>query len=110
MERSLLKVFLVFKVIFILMNFTLHAQKPDVKTIDKVNGEVSEIVTIRGDNFGGDASKLAVFFGAIKGSIASASNQVVEVNVPPGTTYNNISLTNLTSGLTGYTTEQFLLS
>lgn len=93
-----------------LSSVNLLAQKPDVKTIDKVSGEVAEIVTIKGDNFGGDASMLTVFFGAVKGSIQSASNQVVEVSVPPGATYNNLSVTNLTNGLTGYTGEQFLLS
>ena len=110
MNRRLLNVSRFFLLPLTLSSVNLLAQKPDVKTIDKINAAVAEIVTIKGDNFGGDASKLTVFFGAVKGSIQSASNQVVEVSVPPGTTYNNISLTNITNGLSGYASEQFLLS
>ncbi|MDV3308584.1 MAG: FG-GAP-like repeat-containing protein [Cyclobacteriaceae bacterium] len=85
-------------------------QKPEVKGVDVVSGPMGSVVTITGDNFGADASQLQVQFGAAKGSIQSASNQVLEVKVPEGTTYDNISVTNLTSGLSGYTRPQFLLS
>lgn len=86
------------------------AQKPEIKSIDKTNGGVADVVTIKGDNFGDDASKLAVFFGAAKGSIVSAANQVIEVRVPPGATFDNISVINLNNGLIGYTDDRFLLS
>ncbi|HEX5169447.1 MAG TPA: FG-GAP-like repeat-containing protein [Cyclobacteriaceae bacterium] len=110
MKTRFLKLYLVFCLILTICINSVYGQKPDIKSIDKAKAEVGELVTIKGDNFGGDASRLVVFFGGVKGSILSASNQVIEVTVPPGTTYNSISVTNLLSGLTGYTSEQFLLS
>ena len=50
-----------------------------------------------------DATKLAVTFGASKGTIQSVTDQLLEVSVPSGTTYNTVGVTNLTNGLTGYT-------
>jgi gliding motility-associated-like protein len=71
---------------------------------------MSETVTIKGSNFGTDATKLAVYFGAVKATILTVSNQLIEVQVPAGTTYESISVTNLVSGLTGYSNNPFLLS
>jgi gliding motility-associated-like protein len=90
--------------------FPSLAQKPEIKGMDAVSGPMGSVVTITGDNFGTDASKLRVRFGAAAGTIKSVSNQVLEVTVPEGTTYENVSVTNLSSGLTGYTQPQFLLS
>lgn len=86
------------------------AQKPEITTVDKVNGSMKEVVTLKGSSFGIDSTKLAVFFGAQKASIKSITNQLLEVAIPPGTTYNNISVANTTAGLTGYSRNQFLLS
>jgi gliding motility-associated-like protein len=88
----------------------IYGQKPVLKTEDKVSGAMAEIVTVTGDNFGSDASSLSVNFGAAKGVIQSVSNQVLEVRIPPGATYDNISVTHTGSGLTGYSRDQFLLS
>jgi gliding motility-associated-like protein len=86
------------------------AQKPEVKAVDAISGPMGSVVTITGDNFGTDASKLRVRFGAAAGTIKSVSNQVLEVTVPEGATYEAISVTSLASGLTGYSRPQFLLS
>lgn len=63
-----------------------------------------------GSNFGTDATKLVVYFGAVKGTILTASNQMIEVEVPAGTTYRHIAVTNTANGLTGYSNDSFLLS
>ena len=86
------------------------AQKPEIKSIDKISGAMDEVITIRGAYFGTDASKLAVTFGASKADILSVTDQILEVKVPFGTTYNTIGVTNLVTGLTGYTQKQFLLN
>jgi gliding motility-associated-like protein len=88
----------------------LKAQKPEITEVDKVNGSMSEVVTLKGSSFGTDSTRLKVFFGAQKASIKSITNQLLEVSIPPGTTYDNISVTNTTAALTGYTRNQFLLS
>ncbi len=87
----------------------VKAQKPEIKFVDKLAGSMDEIVTLRGAFFGTDPTRLAVTFGASKGEIISVTDQLLEVKVPFGTTYETISVTNLTTGLTGYSRRQFLL-
>lgn len=88
----------------------LFGQKPEIKAIDPVSGPMGAIMTIVGDNFGTDASALSVRFGAAEGAILSVSNQLIEVEIPEGATYDHISVTNTNSGLTGYSLTSFLLS
>lgn len=86
------------------------AQKPEVKSVDKSSGHTQETLTIKGAFFGTDATKLAVTFGASKAEILSITDQILEVKVPSGTTYDKIRVTNLTTGLSGYSEKPFLLS
>lgn len=88
----------------------VYAQRPEIRSVDKTSSSMSETVTIKGSNFGTDATKLAVYFGAVKGTILTVSNQMIEVEVPAGATYRHIAVTNTTSGLTGYSNNSFLLS
>lgn len=97
-------------IIAFLIPLSALAQKPEIKSVSAPNGSVEEIITLKGDNFGTDATKLIVFFGASKGTIVRVSNQVMEVAVPSGATFHTISVTNTTTGLTGYSRNQFLLS
>src|SRR5687768_15553993 len=71
------------------------AQKPEINSVDKRAGHMDEVVTIKGAFFGTDASKIAVTFGAAKAQITSLTDQIIEVKVPTGATYNNITVTNL---------------
>jgi gliding motility-associated-like protein len=92
------------------ISFGAMAQKPEVITVDKVVASTGEVFALKGSSFGTNAAQLSVYFGAAKGSIQSVTNQLLEVSAPPGATYNNISVSNTTLGLTGYSKEQFLLS
>lgn len=94
----------------ILSSFGAFGQKPEIKSFDKVKGPNGDLVSISGSNFGTNASQLAVFFGAAKGTILTVSDQLIEVTVPAGTTYNSVSVINITNGLIGYSREPFLLS
>jgi gliding motility-associated-like protein len=96
--------------ILILACCAVYAQRPDIRSVDKTSTSMSEKVTIMGSNFGTDATKLAVYFGAVKGTILTATNQMIEVEVPAGTTYRHIAVTNTANGLTGYSNDSFLLS
>lgn len=95
---------------FIVSYDPLFAQKPDIKSIDKLAGSMDEIVTLKGSFFGTDATKLAITFGASRGTIQSVTDQLLIAKVPFGTTYYDVGVTNLTNGLTGYTRQQFLLN
>lgn len=92
------------------INLTVQAQRPVVTAVDKVSGGLDDIVTIKGSSFGTNAANLRVFFGAEKGTIVSITDQLLEVKVPAGTTYQHISVTNVTNKLTGYSHDPFLLS
>ncbi len=96
---------------FLVIRFTpAVAQKPEIKSVDKVEGHMDEKVIIKGSFFGTDASKVAVTFGASKAEIVGITDQLLEVKVPFGTTYNDVAVTNLTSGLSGYSSQQFFLN
>ena len=88
----------------------LYAQKPEIRSIDKIIAPNGEVVSITGENFGTNPVNIAVFFGAVRGTINSIADQRIEVQVPSGTTFDNISVTNITTGLTGYSRGHFLLS
>jgi gliding motility-associated-like protein len=98
-----------FLVIYGLSVGLVVAQKPEIKSIDKLAGSMNEVVTLSGSFFGTDATRLAVTFGASRGTIQSISDQLLEVRVPAGATYYDIGVTNLLTGFTGYSRQQFLL-
>ncbi|MFZ6011698.1 MAG: FG-GAP-like repeat-containing protein [Bacteroidota bacterium] len=97
-------------VIFSAISIITWAQKPVIRSLDKLKGGNGDLVTINGSSFGTDATKLAVFFGASKGTIDFTSDQFIEVRIPPGATYDNVAVTHTTSGLSGYSLEHFLPS
>lgn len=85
------------------------AQKPTIVSIDRVDGGFGDIVTLKGSDFGTDPTKLKISFGGAIAQIQEVSDQLIQVRTPAGTTYDNISITNITNGLTGYSAAQFLL-
>lgn len=97
--------------VLVMAGISSFAQKPDITSVDRMIAGNQEIVTIKGSGFGIDHTKVAVFFGASKGTVnIPISDQLLEVMVPAGATYDKISVTNLTSGLTAYTRDNFLPS
>ena len=109
MQRKIKKALYLFTFLIIQVA-TSYAQKPEIKSIDKVEGHMEERVTIKGAFFGTDATKIAVTFGASKAEVVSITDQIIEAKVPFGTTYHNITVTNLVTGLSGYTSQQFFLN
>lgn len=103
----------ILKIVLALLILSCHAgfsQRPTISSIDKIKASFGEIIQLKGTGFGTDATKLKVLFGPLAGAIKSVTNQVIEVAVPTGTTFDNISVTNTSNGLTGYSSTQFLLS
>ena len=83
---------------------------PVINNLDKSFAPVNDTVTIRGTAFGTDASVLNVQFGAAAASILSVSNTQIEVLVPGGTTFSSVTVTNTTTGNTGYSSALFFIS
>jgi len=111
MKQSITRIRRIFLLVSgMIVSHCLYAQKPEVKSLSVSSGSMGEVVTIKGSFFGTDATKLAVTFGASKGVIKTVSDQQIEVAVPFGTLYNRVSVTNTTTGLTGFSTGQFLLN
>jgi len=97
-----------------LLVFTFYvqafSQAPIVSSINKVQGTVNEIVGIAGSNFSTNPAFLVVTFGSVKGEIVTATNNFIEVKVPSGVSTSSISVTNLSTGLTGYSSAIFNLN
>lgn len=104
MRRAVTLVVLLFPV---LMAF---GQKPEITSVSKTMGAMDDLLVIKGAYFGTNASNVAVTFGASKGVIQSITDQQLTVKVPFGTLYQRIGVTNLVTGLTGYSKEMFLLN
>ncbi len=100
----------VFLTLAMVVSHLAIAQRPIIREVNKVSGSMTELVSLKGSNFGTNAANLSVFFGATKASVQFVNDQLMEVNVPAGTTYQYVSVTNITTGLTGYSRESFLLS
>jgi gliding motility-associated-like protein len=94
----------------LMMAQSAFSQRPTIKSLDKVQGANSELVTISGSNFGNTPNTISAFFGAVKGEVEFTSDQVLEVRVPSGASYGNISIVNTGSSLTGYSKEFFMPS
>ena len=103
------------KIFFLALLFFLYAgivcaQRPVISSISKTSTAVNETITISGSNFGTNASYLKVNFGAVQGEVISATATAITVKVPAGTTFSSVSVTNINSRLTGYSSSKFGLA
>jgi gliding motility-associated-like protein len=88
----------------------LDAQVPVINNLSVSNGTVNQMVIISGNNFPVNAADVKVFFGSVSGSVISTSSNSIEVEVPAGTTTDNILVINTSNGLSGSSNGQFFLS
>jgi len=108
MRCSLLVLYLFF--ILLLGRFPLLAQVPFVKSLSKTSARAQETLTIQGVNFGTNAGNIKVMFGGASVVPQTISDQLIEVNVPFGATYEDINIINTSTGLMGYSQSPFLQS
>lgn len=83
--------------------------KPYITNIDKTSAAAGDKVVISGINFPAMANT-KVNFGAGVGTVTSATSDQIEVTVPGNATFGPVSVTDLTNGLTAYSSENFMLS
>lgn len=95
---------------FLAMTYHAFAQKPMISSVDKTIAANEEVITFQGSGFGTSASNLSVTFGSSKGVVSFVSDQFLEVKVPAGALYDKIGISYIPSGLTEYTSQNFLLS
>ena len=90
--------------------FNVMAQRPFITNLDKTTAAAGDKLTISGINFPTSAANIKVRFGAGVGTVTYASANLLEVTIPGNATFGNVSVTNLTNGLIGYSSEFFTLS
>lgn len=95
--------------LFALITSLAAAQAPVVSMVEP-NPDEMQIVSLKGENFGNDADELSVHFGAATGSIVTHTPNYLEVAVPSGATFGNISVTSKNTALTGYSKSPFFPS
>lgn len=81
---------------------------PVIISFSPASEEVGSIVTISGKNFSTDTALNIVRFGAVKAGIISGSATTLKVRVPPGASYQPLSVTN-DSRRTAFATKPFLV-
>ena len=77
-----------------------------ITSFSPITGKVGIPVTITGTGFDAVAGNNIVYFGATRGAVTSASPTQLIVTVPPGSTYQPISVT--TGGLTAFSALPFI--
>ena len=85
----------------------LYAQ-PIITSFLPISGPIGANVIISGANFNLNPSNNIVFFGATKATVNSANSTRLDVTVPVGSTYQYISVTNLATHLTAYSSKPFI--
>jgi hypothetical protein len=97
-----------FYLFMLLLNaLALQAQKPSITNFSPTSGVVGTTVTITGTNFNATAAQNVVYFGATKATITAASTTSLTVTVPLGATFQPISVLNLATVLTGFSSVPF---
>ncbi|MBK6263840.1 VCBS repeat-containing protein [Marivirga sp. S37H4] len=81
-------------------------QSSFIESVSPKSGYAGKLVNIKGVGLE-DADQ--VFFGSVEGRIVSATNQLIEAEVPNGTTYDNVTVFNSSTRLY-YSGEHFMLS
>ena len=87
-----------------------YATIPVINSVSPLTGPVGTTVTIGGANFGPGVSSNAVYFGSIKGNIISATANTITVTVPAGAINRPITVSSLTSSLSGTSEYSFKIT
>ncbi|HMS34469.1 MAG TPA: FG-GAP-like repeat-containing protein [Ignavibacteria bacterium] len=99
-----LKIMLI--IVFAFFAYGLFAQ-PVISSFSPQSGPVNTTVTITGSGFSLAPSLNVVFFGAYKVFVSASTNTSLTVSAPTGSNYQYISVTNVETGLTGYSANPF---
>lgn len=81
-------------------------QNAYIESVNPKKGYAGQVVNIKGVGLGGTDR---VVFGSVEGEIINVSDQLIEVKVPTGATYNNVTVFNSSTRLY-YSGEDFMLS
>jgi len=94
-------------IIVLLFIATVIWAQPKIASFSPTFGQVGSTMIIKGKGFNKIVSNNVVFFGAVKAAITSVTDTSITVTVPSGATYENVSVTDISTGLTGYASSPF---
>jgi hypothetical protein len=80
---------------------------PVITGFNPTTGPIGTTVTITGNNFGATATDNSIYFGAVKGSITSASPTQIICTVPAGASFEPFTIINKTNNLLGQSFKPF---
>lgn len=83
------------------------AVPPVITSFSPTSGPIGTSITINGNNFGTTTGANTVFFGAVKGTVISASASQLVCTVPAGASFEPISILNTTTSLQGRSLKPF---
>ncbi len=81
------------------INVVSSISAPTITSITPQAGGINSTFVISGTNFGASAGDNVVYMGAVQANVVSNTSTTATVQVPTGTSYDNLSLRNLNSGL-----------
>ncbi|HSC37684.1 MAG TPA: FG-GAP-like repeat-containing protein, partial [Chitinophagaceae bacterium] len=81
---------------------------PYITSFTPASGPIGATVTINGNNFSATAANNTVYFGAVKAVVSAATATSLTVIVPPGATYQPITVT--TNNLTTFSPQPFVVT
>ncbi|MCB0728947.1 MAG: VCBS repeat-containing protein, partial [Ignavibacteriae bacterium] len=102
--RKYLKIILIISIVFI--SFGLQAQ-PVITSFSPQSGPAGTMITVTGSGFSLAPGANVVFFGAVKAFVPASTNTSLTVQVPISANHDYISVTNVETGLTGYSAVPF---
>jgi len=80
---------------------------PSITSFSPLASSIGSTIAITGSGFDPVSANNIVYFGAVKATVSSASETSLNVIVPSGATYDNISITAGTCNLTAYSNKKF---
>lgn len=92
------------------VNVLVALHPPTIISFTPISGPIGTTVTITGTNFSTIPTDNIVFFGATQAIVSSSNSSSLIVSVPSGANYQYISVTNLSTHLTAYTNQPFIVT
>ncbi|TRX51399.1 T9SS type B sorting domain-containing protein [Fulvivirga sp. M361] len=82
--------------VFSFLSVSVRAQIPVIRNVQPINGYPGQVINIQGENLTGATE---IRFGGVLGNVISRSDQLIEVEVPIGATFEYISVINTANHL-----------
>ena len=82
---------------------------PTITNFTPSSGSIGTTITITGTNFNNIPANNIVYFGGAKAIVTAGNDSTLTVNVPIGASYKPITVMDLSTGLSGYSLNNFIV-